>query len=85
MIRYYREKSTGDYLAVDISTLDYYQRVVGKELYEGQATCIDGNISSVSTCTISPRYLKWCCKKVARKDIPAEWLKALGYHQPKKE
>lgn len=76
MIRYYRE-SNGDYLAIDTATNDYYRRL-GRDDFEGRATAIAGNVGSVCTTGISRGFLREQCKPVAKRDVPAEWLRCIG-------
>jgi hypothetical protein len=79
MIRYYREKDTGDYLCIDASTARYYLDIFDKDLFEGRATAIGGQVGSVCTTSISRQYLRKKCKWVAKSKVPAEWRKAIGY------
>jgi hypothetical protein len=77
-LKYYRERNkAGDYISVDPSTLDYYLQNLGKELYESRATAIQGLVTSVCTTAISGQFLRSKCRRVAKRDIPAEWLEVL--------
>lgn len=68
--RYYRE-SNGDYIAVDLSTANYYKQL-GKSQLEGRASAIAGRPSSVCTVALSLEFLK-TCTPVEASDVPAEW------------
>ena len=46
-------------------------------MYEGRATAIEGLVSSVCTTGISSEFLVGC-KKVRKRDVPQEWLEAIG-------
>lgn len=77
MIRYYRERD-GDYLAIETSTNEYYWRCFGKDHFEGRATAIAGQVGSVCTTAVSREFLRRECKRVARSNVPSEWLKYIG-------
>ena len=78
MIAFYREHN-GDYLAIDTSTNAYYLDVFGKDHFEGRATAIEGLVGSVCTTGTSRKYLRGNCERVARANVPAEWLGAIGF------
>ena len=78
MIQYYQE-ATGDFLAIDTATNRYYLRNLGEDLWEGRATAIAGQVGSVCTTSVSGDFLKAKCKRVAQAEVPAKWLKAIGY------
>lgn len=78
MVLYYRE-GNGDYLAIETETNAYYRRNFGQDHFEGRATAIAGLIGSVCTTGISREFLKAHCRRVAKANIPAEWLRAIGY------
>jgi hypothetical protein len=78
MIRYYRE-NTGDFLAIDTSTNDYYLRNFNKDHFEGRASAIAGEVGSVCTTGIAREFLRKKCKRVAKSSVPAEWRKAIGF------
>jgi hypothetical protein len=78
MIRYYRE-NTGDFLAIDTTTNAYYLRHFGQDNFEGRATAIAGQVGSVCTTGIAREFLRKKCKRVGKKNVPAEWRKAIGY------
>jgi hypothetical protein len=77
VIVFYREKS-GDYLAIDTASNDYYRRMLGKDQYEGRATAIAKQVGSVCTTGISRGFLRQHCKRVARAKVPAKWRQAIG-------
>lgn len=78
-IRYYRELSTGDYLAVNYATADYY-RMLGKAgVLEARATAIAGLASSMATTGVSRGWLRRACRRVARRNVPKSWLKWINY------
>lgn len=79
MILFYREIESGDFLAIDTDTNDYYRRLLGQDAYEGRATALAGLPSSTCTTGISREYLARHCKRVARASVPAEWLLAIGF------
>jgi hypothetical protein len=78
MILYYREDN-GDFLAIDTETNAYYRRNFGADHFEGRAAAIAGLVGSVCTTGISRTFLKMHCRRVANADVPADWLKAIGY------
>jgi hypothetical protein len=78
MILYYRE-STGDFLAIDTSTNAYYLRHFNKDRFEGRATAIAGQFGSVCTTGVSREFLRKKCKRVGKKNVPAEWQTAIGF------
>jgi hypothetical protein len=77
MMQFYQEHN-GDYLAIDTATNAYYRQTFGKDHFEGRATALQGLVSSVCTTGISRQFLRECCKKIARKNVPTEWIKAIG-------
>lgn len=79
MIVYYREVESGDFLAIDADTNAYYRQVLGQDHFEGRATAIAGLVGSVCTTGISRKYLRACCKRVPKADVPAAWRNAIGY------
>ncbi len=79
MILYYRETEAGDFLAIDTESNSYYRRNFGKDHFEGRATAISENVGSVCTTGISREYLRTACKRVAKKHVPLDWLRAIGY------
>jgi len=66
---YYREPN-GDYLYV-------WPRAWRPGLHEGRATAIAGLPTSVQTTSVSVLFLKEC-PRIARRDVPQEWLTAIG-------
>jgi hypothetical protein len=76
MINFYREHG-GDYLAIETTTNSYY-RSFGKDHFEGRATAIAGQVWSVCTTAVSRKFLKKECTRVAKRNVPVEWLKAIG-------
>ncbi len=78
-IRYYRELKTGDYLAVDYATADYYRMLGRAGILEARATAITGLASSMSTTSVSRGWLRKECRRVARRNVPKSWLKCINY------
>jgi hypothetical protein len=79
MVLFYREKRSRDYLAIDSSTNGYYLTNFAQDHFEGRATAIAGQIGSVCTTGISREYLKTQCRRIARKQVPQIWQKAIGF------
>ena len=77
-IRYYQEIETGDYLAVDTDTNEYYRKNFGKDFFESRATAIAEQVGSVCTTNVSRSYLQEKCRPVAKQDVPEEWLRAIA-------
>jgi len=77
MILFYREDS-GDYLAIDTTTNAYYRTNFGKDHFDGRATAIGREVGSVCTTGVSREYLKARCRRVAKRNVPTEWQKAIG-------
>ena len=77
MIKFYKEKN-GDYLCIDSETWKHYKRIYPnrERIYEGRATCIEGNHKSVNTTSISSGHLKKC-KRIEREKIPENWISVL--------
>ena len=78
MIHYYRE-TNGDFLAVDTDSNRHYLRLYGKDHFEGRATAIEGQVGSVCTTGVSREFLRKQCKRVAKRNVPAEWRRAIGF------
>lgn len=78
MTLYYQE-TNGDFLAIWTESNDHYRTTFGKDHFEGRATAIEGLVESVCTTGISRDFLKSNCQRVAKRNVPAEWLKAIGY------
>lgn len=78
MIQFYRERG-GDYLAIDTATNRYYRQNFGKNHFEGRATAMQGLVSSVCTTGISREFLREECRRIAKRHLPAEWRKAIGF------
>ena len=77
-MKYYQEQDkAGDYVSIDPSTNDYYIRNGLGNLFEGRATAIHGEPRSVVTISISKVWLDKKCHRIAKADIPAEWLEVL--------
>ena len=79
MLLFYREPN-GDYLAIETSTADYYGMLrehYPERTYEGRATGIAKLATSICTMAISQSFLR-TCRRVAKKDIPPEWIKAIS-------
>jgi hypothetical protein len=77
MILFYRERS-GDYLAIDTATNPYYRQNFNKDQFEGRATAVQGHVGSVCTTGISRGFLCQECKRVAKRNVPSDWRKAIG-------
>ena len=73
-MRYFKEKKTGDFLCVDMSTLSYYLQTQGKSMVEGRATAIANLPSSICTTSMHLDYLKKNCKQVKKSQVPQEYL-----------
>jgi len=78
MIVYFQENN-GDFLAIDTTTNSYHLRTFRKDRFEGRATAIQGLLGSVCTTGISREFLAVNCTKMAKWNVPAAWLKAIGY------
>ncbi len=78
MILYYRERN-GDYLTIDAGTNRYYRTTFGKDHFEGRATAIASLVTSVCTTSISREFLRTQCKRTPKAEVPANWLRAIGY------
>jgi hypothetical protein len=78
MICFYREQN-GDFLAIDTTTNRYYLDNFGKDQFEGRATAIERLVGSVCTTGVSRKFLRLNCKRLARKTVPDDWRKAIGY------
>ena len=78
MILFYRENESSDYLAIDAESNAFYLETFGKDPYEGRATAIQGLVGSVCTTGVSRDYLRTKCKRVAKRAVPEEWLRAIG-------
>lgn len=77
-LKYYQEQDkAGDYLSVDPSTADYYSEIGRSGNFEGRATAIKGQVSSVCTTAISIAFLQKKCHRVWKADIPKQWLAVL--------
>jgi hypothetical protein len=71
---FYRERDSGDYLAVFPAESTYRD---GQRVCDGRATAIAGLLTSVCTTGIGDRYLRGNCTRVRRRQVPADWLKSL--------
>lgn len=80
MILYFQENN-GDFLAIDTSTNSYYVRCYGKDYFEGRATAIAEQVGSVCTTAVSRNFLRTNCKRVAKRNVPSEWCKAIGLEE----
>jgi len=74
MIKYYKERESGDYLCVDASTLSYFLENFSHNACEGRSTCIEGNPHSICTCSMDVDYLKDNCVRVKRSQVPKDYL-----------
>ncbi len=73
-LKFYREIESGDYLAVDPTTNQYYLDNLGEDSFEGRATAIANDPSSVCTTSVSRRFLDNDCELKTRAQVPAKWL-----------
>ena len=77
-LKYYQERNkSGDYVSIDPTTNAYYLEHLGRNEFEGRATAIRGDVSSVCTTALSRDFLTRKCRRVAKSSIPAEWLEVL--------
>jgi hypothetical protein len=77
-LMYYQEQDkAGDYVSIDPTTNEYYLKNFHRDVFEGRATAIHGNVTSVCTTGISRTWLKKKCHRVAKDSIPAKWLEVL--------
>lgn len=72
--KFYREDESGDYLAVDPSTNQYYLDNLKEDCFEARATAIANDVNSVCTTSISRGFLATQATEVSRSQVPAEWL-----------
>jgi len=77
MMQFFQEDN-GDFLAIDTATNRYYLTTLGQDHFEGRATAIAGLMSSVCTTGISREFLREKCKRVGKRQVPAEWRQAIG-------
>lgn len=73
-LKFYREDESGDYLAIDPSTNQYYLDNLHEDCFEARATAIANDASSVCTTSISRAFLQCEATEVSRSQVPAEWL-----------
>ena len=78
MILYYQEKDTKDWLGVDEENL-------AAGFHTGRAAAIANLPGSVCTIRIDPNYIEKKCRPVRRRDVPAEWLAAMGLEDDQEE
>jgi len=71
--RYYRERDSGDYLALFPA---YVRMENGQRIIDGRATAIRGLVASVCTTGIGERFLA-LCDRIPRRQVPGHWLAAL--------
>ena len=77
-LKYYQEQDkAGDYVSIDPTTNDYYKSTGRPGLFEGRATAIHGDVTSVCTISISRTWLNRKCHRVDKASIPTEWLEVL--------
>jgi len=79
MILFYRERGSGDFLAIDTATNRYYVDTFGEDHFETRATAIERQVGSVCTFGVSREFLKIHCRRVARRDVPKDWQRAIGF------
>lgn len=87
-IDYYRERDTGDYIAVIPGTARVQRlypnnpRLLDTDtFYDVRAAALAGQPSSVQTCTATSHYLKKECRRVRRENVPERWRKAIGLEE----
>jgi hypothetical protein len=71
---YYRERETGDYLAV--SPAHVRKDEYGQRIFDGRATALAGLPASVCSTGVGERFLANCVR-VPRRHVPRHWLTAL--------
>lgn len=77
-LKYYQEQDKhGDYVSVDPSTEQYYVSIGQPGILEARCTAIAGDVDSVCTTGVSLQWLRKHCHRVAKRDIPVEWLEVL--------
>jgi len=70
MILFYRERGSGDFLAIDTATNRYYVDTFSEDHFEARATAIERQVGSVCASGVSGEFLKIHCEKVARRPSP---------------
>ena len=76
-LKYYQEQDkAGDYVSIDPTTNACYLEI-DRDSFTGRATAIHGDVTSVSTTTLSRAWLNRKCHRVAKDSIPYEWLEVL--------
>lgn len=73
-LKFYREDESGDYLAVDLSTNQYYLSNFNEDCFEARATAIANDVNSVCTTSISRGFLVTQATEISRSQVPAQWL-----------
>lgn len=77
-LKYYQERNkAGDYLSIDPSSADYYQRLGRPAFLTARATAIQGCVSSVCTTSVDSTWLRTRCRRVSKASIPQAWLEVL--------
>ncbi len=77
-LKYYQEQDkAGDYVSIDPTTNAYYLEQLGRNVFEGRAAAVHGNVASVCTTNLSREWLNRKCRRVAKDSIPDEWLEVL--------
>lgn len=79
MIFSFKERVSGDFLAIDTATNRYYLRTFGEDRFEARATAIEGQVGSLCTCEMSREFLQIHCERIAKRKVPREWQKAIGF------
>jgi hypothetical protein len=74
-IWFYRDVD-GDYLCVNRGI---YHFTKNDKVFEGRATAIKNNRCSMCTTSISQGYLRECCVRVNRSEVPNDWFHSIGY------
>ena len=72
--RFYREKKSGDFLVVWPNTQGWYEQYGQFGVVEARSTCIEGDMRSVCTCSVSLDFLWKKCNRIARAIVPKDWL-----------
>lgn len=72
MVRYYREKETGDFMQVWWE--HYFRTPDGKPT--ARASALAGLPSSVCTTNVAVSFIREDCEPVRKADVPPAWLAA---------
>lgn len=73
MTLYYQDRQ-GDWMEVDHGTRRYYRDIGQPNIRQARATAIKNMPESICTCGVSVEWVRENCRRVARRDVPTEWL-----------